>query len=125
VGTSLARVVGRLTGSAPRQRADTIAVPPRSERRHLPSRVAAFSVCRDVSEARIATAPASTPVRHKTDPSHGSRGAPFGMDAPVIRALACYRVAALAGLCVAMKTARQPDSLRSLQAQIMRPFCQV
>ena len=46
-------------------------------------------------DTRIATAPARLLV--KPDPGHGSRGAPFGLCGPAIRAAASYRVAALAG----------------------------
>jgi hypothetical protein len=76
---------------------------------------------------RIATAPASGPIRGKPAPDHGSRGVPFGMDTQrsAHGFLACVVPCGCVGPCGAMVLVRHLDTSLSPQVQIMRPFCQV
>jgi hypothetical protein len=64
-------------------------------------------------------------LRYQPNPGHGSRGAPFAMDDPAIRAAASYRVAALVAPSAAIRKTRHSRTSLSSQAQIPRPLCHV
>jgi hypothetical protein len=83
-----------------------------------PSRVATFCVRRGSPRRRRRA------VLIKPDSGQGSRGAPFGVHSPAIRAPASYRLAALAG-----PSAACPCSLAAMTARLPhrrddpQPFC--
>jgi hypothetical protein len=124
-------LVRRPPGSTPCPDAASIAVPrfpPRRDRRHLSSRVPAISVLRTWNDARTHGSPRRQrpAVLEQPHPGQGSRGAPFGVHRPAIRA----RIPRMRGalrlrwLVQARRSGMQGTSLPrvSLQAQIPHRF---